>query len=99
MSKVSVWALSEFQERSTNVGRMAKLTIYTSTLFDPKKKAFLSNISLTVDTSTGLIIGIFQHDDISLADPLPENSIDLRGKFVMPGFVDAHTHIFLHSYE
>lgn len=80
---------------------MTELTIYTSTIFDPKKKMFLSNISLTVDTSNGLIKSIFQHDDASspLPDPLPENSIDLRGKFVMPGFVDAHTHIFLHSYE
>jgi imidazolonepropionase-like amidohydrolase len=32
-------------------------------------------------------------------EELGPDDIDLRGKVAMPGFVDAHTHIFLHDYE
>jgi imidazolonepropionase-like amidohydrolase len=80
---------------------MPQITLHTSILFDPKKKSFLENISVTVDTDTGLITRVFSRDgaEIPLPEILPEGDIDLRGKVVMPGFVDAHTHIFLHSYE
>ncbi|KAH9218051.1 hypothetical protein DL95DRAFT_444320 [Leptodontidium sp. 2 PMI_412] len=73
-----------------------RLTIHTSTLFDPRQKKFISDVSITVDTGTGLITSIIARDDVAfpLPDPLPEDTVDLRGKFVMPGFVDAHTHIF-----
>lgn len=75
-------------------------TIHASTLFDPKKKAFVSNVSITVDPKTGLIVEVTQRpvpDD--LGETVPDGDVDLRGRIVMPGFVDAHTHIFLHSYE
>ncbi|KAH7370443.1 hypothetical protein BKA65DRAFT_417985, partial [Rhexocercosporidium sp. MPI-PUGE-AT-0058] len=77
---------------------MSRLVLHTSTLFDPRQKKFISDVSITVDTVTGLITSIIARDDASfpLPDPLPEDSIDLRGKFVMPGFVDAHTNIFSH---
>ncbi|KAK0112820.1 hypothetical protein ONS95_014548 [Cadophora gregata] len=74
----------------------SRLTIHTSTLFDPRQKKFLSDVSITVDTITGLITSIITRDDMAfpLPDPLPDDAIDLRGRFVMPGFVNAHTHIF-----
>lgn len=78
----------------------APYTIHASTLFDPKKKAFISNISVTVDSKSGLIVEVTQRptpDD--LGKQVPEGDVDLRGKVVMPGFVDAHTHVYLHSYE
>jgi cytosine/adenosine deaminase-related metal-dependent hydrolase len=73
-------------------------TIHTSVLFDPKKKAFIRNVSIDVDPGKGTIAGFAQR---SPEDPvvLEVGDIDLRGKVVMPGFVDSHTHIFLHSYE
>jgi imidazolonepropionase-like amidohydrolase len=73
-----------------------QFSIHTSTLFDPKKKSWLRDISITVDPRNGSIVRVFERD--TPLDTLPPNDIDLRGKYVMPGFVDAHAHIFLHSY-
>ena len=77
----------------------APYAVHTSTLFDPKKKAFVSNVSITVDPKTGLIVDVKEREPDSLGSSVPEGDIDLRDKVVMPGLVDAHTHIFLHSYE
>jgi imidazolonepropionase-like amidohydrolase len=74
-------------------------TIHTSVLFDPKQKAFVENVSITVDPISGLITEVVQRPSGSLDNALATEDVDLRGKIVMPGFVDAHTHIFLHSYE
>jgi imidazolonepropionase-like amidohydrolase len=71
-------------------------TVHTSTLFDPKKKKWLSDISITVDPSNGSIVKVFTRE--SQLDAVPVGDVDLRGKYVLPGFVDAHAHIFLHSY-
>lgn len=77
-----------------------QLTVHTSSLFDSKRKCFVRNISIVIDTTTGLITNTFSRDD----KPLNQNelsgpdSIDLRGLSVLPGLVDAHTHIFLHPY-
>ncbi|KAL2023575.1 hypothetical protein VTK56DRAFT_2183 [Thermocarpiscus australiensis] len=74
-------------------------TVHTSTLFDPKKKAFLENISIEIDPETGSIARVFTRDTNDLPSPLPTGDIDLRDKLVLPGFVDSHTHIFLHAYD
>ncbi|KAI2615060.1 amidohydrolase [Hypoxylon sp. NC1633] len=77
----------------------SQITVHTSSLFDSKLKQFVSGLSIVVDTSTGLITKVYERDS-----PLPNNNvsdsstIDLRGYTVLPGLVDAHTHIFLHSY-
>ena len=76
---------------------MSEITIHTSQLFDPKQKKFLKNISVSVSPESGLITKVANRDDSPVV--LGEGDIDLRGSYVMPGFVDAHTHIFLHSYE
>lgn len=80
---------------------MTTITLHTSDLFDPKLKKFLKDISVTVDSATGLITKVTSRNDAlsPLPKVLPKGDLDLRGKVVMPGFVDAHTHIFLHSYE
>ncbi|KAI1122782.1 hypothetical protein F5Y10DRAFT_253239 [Nemania abortiva] len=78
----------------------AQLTIHTSTLFDSRDKYFVRDLSIYVDTSTGLITRTHVR-----SQPLPQHNlsdsktIDLRGLTVLPGFVDAHTHIFLHGYD
>jgi cytosine/adenosine deaminase-related metal-dependent hydrolase len=71
--------------------------IHSSLLFDPKKKEFVKDVSLSVDPATGTITAVWERT--SPLRSIPPEDIDLRGQVVMPGFVDAHTHIFLHSYE
>lgn len=72
-------------------------TVHTAVLFDPWVKRFLPDRSITVDRATGTVHDVYDrgvdHADVNAGD------IDLRDKIVMPGFVDAHTHIFLHSYQ
>ncbi|KAK5174797.1 uncharacterized protein LTR77_001880 [Saxophila tyrrhenica] len=73
-------------------------TIHTSLLFDPKTKSFLKDISLTISPDSGLITSLSKR-----TSPLPTTisppDIDLRHRTVLPGLVDAHTHILLHSYR
>ncbi|KAL2822241.1 hypothetical protein BDW59DRAFT_180911 [Aspergillus cavernicola] len=76
---------------------MSQYTIHTSSLFDPKQKAVLSDTSITVDKATGTITNVFRRS--SPLNSIPAGDLDLRGQFVMPGLVDAHTHIFLHAYS
>lgn len=71
--------------------------VYTSCLFDPIKKRFLENSVLTVDRSRGSIVSLTPYDAHSMQ--LDAGDIDLRDKCVIPGLVDAHTHIFLHAYD
>ncbi|KAI1843665.1 hypothetical protein JX266_010111 [Neoarthrinium moseri] len=73
-------------------------TVHTSTLFDPKKKAFVENVSVVVNPRTGAIVSVWERSGPDVNEFGPDD-IDLRGKVAMPGFVDAHTHIFLHDYN
>lgn len=72
------------------------ITVHSSLLFDPKKKAFVRNVSIRVDCQRGSIADVYERKS---DDEVRDGDIDLRGKVVMPGFVDAHTHIFLHPYR
>ncbi|KAH8885272.1 hypothetical protein GQ53DRAFT_660031 [Thozetella sp. PMI_491] len=80
---------------------MPQFTLHTSCLFDPKVKRERNNVSITVDSTTGLITQVYERNDDRkpFTEAFKEGDIDLRGKFVMPGLVDAHTHVFLHSYD
>jgi len=71
------------------------ITIHTDNLFDPKRKAFVHNVSIKVSQKSGNIIKVFERKEELTA--LSATDIDLRGKTVLPGLVDAHTHIFLHA--
>lgn len=77
---------------------MPQRTLHTDTLFNPLTKGVENGVSIVVDEDTGSVVKLFGRSE-PLPAVLPEGDVDLRGKFVMPGFVDAHTHIFLHSYD
>lgn len=77
---------------------MVVYTVHTSTLFDPKAKQVRHNVSITVDSVSGRIARVFERDNDN-EELFKKEDIDLRGKYVLPGLVDAHTHVFLHSYE
>lgn len=72
--------------------------VHTSVMFDSKNIKCLENVTLKIDPVIGVIVEVIQRESFAI-ETLLEGDIDLRGKFVMPGFVDAHTHIFLHSYD
>lgn len=74
------------------------ITIHTSNLFDSKQKAFVKDISLDINTKTGLITKVYKRSSDEIEHVKPSD-IDLRHLTVLPGFVDAHTHIFLHPHS
>lgn len=73
-------------------------TVHTDALFDSHIKAFVHNTSLTVDKSTGLVTKVFERTN-DLFSCMKPGDIVLSGLYIMPGFVDAHAHIFLHPYK
>ncbi|WVW82651.1 hypothetical protein I302_104662 [Kwoniella bestiolae CBS 10118] len=77
---------------------MTVFTVHTDLLFDSKKKQFVTDTSIKIDSDTGLIIEVYERKH-AIPDPVEKPDVDLRGKVVCPGFVDAHTHIFLHAYD
>jgi imidazolonepropionase-like amidohydrolase len=72
--------------------------VHTALLFDPKQKAWLRNVSIEVNPTIGAIARVVTRSSPDLPSPLPPQDIDLRNEVVLPGFVDSHTHIFLHAY-
>ncbi|KAI9653625.1 MAG: hypothetical protein M1821_006972 [Bathelium mastoideum] len=78
----------------------SSFSVHTSLLYDPQQKRFLQDISLAINPSTGLITQVSRRASAALpTDYNADRDIDLRDLTVIPGLVDAHTHIFLHSYD
>lgn len=71
--------------------------VHTSRLFDSENKTFISNVTLVINPTTALIESTYQRKSSESLN-LESNDIDLRGKTVLPGLVDAHTHIFIHPH-
>ncbi|KAK0751794.1 hypothetical protein B0T18DRAFT_387873 [Schizothecium vesticola] len=74
-------------------------TVHTSLSFDPRQKKFVENVSLKIDGATGTITDVYHRSPDSDECLVAKDGIDLRAKVVLPGLVDSHTHIFLHSYR
>ncbi|MFX3617406.1 MAG: amidohydrolase family protein [Sporolactobacillus sp.] len=67
---------------------MSKTLYKNMSLFTGADDHFLANASLIVDQTTGKITEVIP-ENASTAD----KTVDLGGKFVMPGLINAHTHI------
>nr|XP_031859985.1 uncharacterized protein CI109_004592 [Kwoniella shandongensis]KAA5527057.1 hypothetical protein CI109_004592 [Kwoniella shandongensis] len=87
-----------------NTGHLSPLplrpyTIYASLLFDSRTRSFLTDIALTLSPITGRVISVepFSPSSPNLVIEFPD--LDFRGKTVLPGLVDAHSHILLHPYS
>ncbi len=70
--------------------RKADLVIYNATIYTVNN-AF--TISQAMAIRNGKIISIGNSDDI-LDDYESVNSIDVKGKYIYPGFIDAHCHFY-----
>ena len=84
------------QSSSTAQAPAKPYTIHTSLLFDSKTKSWLTDVSLVISPKSGNVISRSQRTPSTSIAP---NDLDLRGYTIIPGLVDAHAHIFLHSYS
>ena len=69
---------------------MGLITFKNLMLFDGKSQENLAHAWITVDQASGRIQQIGNGD---LPSDIP--TIDLNGQYVMPGFINVHTHISL----
>ncbi|KAJ3743270.1 hypothetical protein DFH05DRAFT_1448966 [Lentinula detonsa] len=72
--------------------------ILAGRLFDPYKLQLLPSQTITVSKSTGLILTVGSTSENDTRTLVSDEIIDLRHLTILPGFVDAHVHFFLHSY-
>ncbi|PIL31293.1 hypothetical protein GSI_05991 [Ganoderma sinense ZZ0214-1] len=83
----------------SNPGRLVR--IYAGKLFDPHALQLLPQRVVTVSEALGLVVDVrpYAEGEASAVDfARDETAIDLRDATVLPGFVDAHVHLFLHPY-
>ncbi|KAG7100221.1 hypothetical protein E1B28_001996 [Marasmius oreades] len=88
---------SEESKMNTIISTNTKIRIIAGKLFNSDTLTFSEQQVIVVDGESGLIIDVHgwsQQDEDEASIP----TVDLRGKTVLPGFVDVHVHMFLHSY-
>ncbi|KAJ7097555.1 hypothetical protein C8R44DRAFT_949044 [Mycena epipterygia] len=74
--------------------------ILAGRLFDPYLLQLVPNQFITISRKTGLVLDVGTFSPASVEQMLDDpDTIDLRHLTVVPGFVDAHVHFFLHSYS
>ncbi|KZV65481.1 hypothetical protein PENSPDRAFT_745071 [Peniophora sp. CONT] len=77
---------------------MKTTRIYAGKLFDSEAQILLSNRVITIASDSGLILSVEEYSLDELPVVKSEDTIDLSHATVLPGFVDAHVHLFLHSF-
>lgn len=67
--------------------------IYTMDAAQPRAQA------MVIDDISGRIVALGDNDDIHRFATQHSEVIDLRGKTVLPGFIDAHIHLLSYAYR
>ncbi|KAI0053416.1 hypothetical protein FA95DRAFT_1579522 [Auriscalpium vulgare] len=80
------------------------IKIYAGKLFDSESREFLLRRVITVSEDSGLIVDVDSYDAVEVEAAAARifadaKFFDLRAQTVLPGFVDAHVHFFLHPYS
>jgi len=68
-------------------------TIYTMDAAQPRAQA------LAIDSISGRIVAVGDNDDVHRLATQHSELVDLRGKTVLPGFIDAHIHLLSYAYR
>ncbi len=68
-------------------------TIYTMDAALPRARA------LAIDSTSGRILAVGDNDEVHRLATQHSEIIDLRGKTVLPGFIDAHIHLLSYAYR
>jgi predicted amidohydrolase YtcJ len=67
--------------------------IYTMDAAQPRAQA------LAIDTSSGRILAVGDSDEVRRVGDRYAELVDLRGKTLLPGFIDAHIHLMYAAYS
>ena len=68
-------------------------TIYTMDALQPRAQA------MAIDSASGRILAVGDNDEIRRIGGRDTELVDLRGKTVLPGFIDAHIHLVEAAYR
>ena len=68
-------------------------TIYTMDAAQPRAQA------LAIDSTSGRIVAVGDNDEVRRVGGQQSELVDLRGKTVLPGFIDAHIHLLSYAYR
>src|SRR5215470_2894817 len=68
-------------------------TIYTMDAAQPRAQA------LAIDSISGRIVAVGDNDDVYRHTTQHSELVDLRGKTILPGFIDAHIHLLSYAYR
>ncbi len=68
-------------------------TIYTLDAAQPRAQA------MAIDSASGRILAVGSDDEVRRVGDRHAQVYDLRGKTVLPGFIDAHIHLLMEAYR
>ena len=55
--------------------------------------------AMAIDSTTGIILAVGSNDEVRRYAGLHSEMLDLRGRTVLPGFIDAHMHLLSTAYR
>jgi imidazolonepropionase-like amidohydrolase len=71
-------------------GRAEKIALVNGTVVDPARERVTANRIVLIDANKIAAVG----DVKTLSAPKDARTIDCRGKFILPGYIDTHVHFF-----
>ncbi|TKA76424.1 hypothetical protein B0A55_05197 [Friedmanniomyces simplex] len=102
---MGLWSRMEQEEKaappqflSTHPSSHNRLGLIEGWLPKAEQELEASDCGMLTGYESGLITKAYERKD-ALPQTINEPDIDLRGLCVLPGLVDAHTHILLHAYS